>query len=174
MAQEAPAALGGAWRRIGRSLLGLVAGLALHPGLAADAKSDPRWSELSVPQREILAPLSGEWDRLDSASRKRWLGVAKRYPKMTPVGQKRVQTRMRKWAALTPQQREEARAQYKHMKRKTGSAELRREWQRYQALPPQEREALAAGERKRKTNPTSTKTKRKRPSTAPATEEFSQ
>jgi len=171
MAQEAPPALGRAWRRIGRSLLALAAGLALHPALAADPKSDPRWAELTPPQREILAPLSREWDRLDSASRKRWLGVAKRYPKMTPVGQKRVQTRMRTWAALTPQQREEARAKYKRMKRKNGSAELRREWQRYQALSPQEREALAAGERKRKSGG---KTKRKRASTEPASEEFSQ
>jgi len=174
MAQEAPAALDRAWQCIGRSLLALATALALHPALAAGPKSDPRWNELSAPQREILAPLSGEWDRLDSASRKRWLGVAKRYPKMTPVGQKRVQTRMRKWAALTPQQREEARAKYKRMKRKSGSADLRREWQRYQALSPQEREALAAGERKRKTNATGSKTKRKRPSTAPASEEFSQ
>jgi hypothetical protein len=108
--------------------------------------------------------------------------VAQRYPKMTPIGQKRVQTRMKKWAALTPQQREEARAKYKRMKRKNDSTDLRREWQRYQALPPQEREALAAGEGKRK-NPgakssrsakSSKNAKRKRPGAAPTTEEFSQ
>jgi len=89
--------------------------------------------------------------------------VAQRYPKMTPIGQKRVQTRMKKWAALTPQQREEARTKYKRMKRKNDSKDLRREWQRYQALPAKEREALAAGE-----------PKRKRSSSASTAEEFSQ
>jgi len=98
---------------------------------------------------------------------------------MTPIGQKRVQTRMKKWAALTPQQREEARAKYKRMKRKNDSTDLRREWQRYQALPPQEREALAAGQGKRKhpgakSSKSGKNAKRKRPGAAPTTEDFSQ
>jgi hypothetical protein len=164
---QAQAPLGGRWQRARRVLVALGVAFALSPAFAAGSKADPRWHELTAPQREILAPLAGEWDRLDGDSRKRWLGVAMRYPKMTPVGQKRVQTRMKKWAALTPQQREEARAKYKKMKRKRGSKELKSEWQRYQALSPEERQALAAGERKRKTKST-----RKR--AAPATEEFSQ
>jgi Spy/CpxP family protein refolding chaperone len=164
---QAPASLGGRWRLARRVLAALVVAFALSPAFAAGSKPDPRWHELTAPQREILAPLAGEWNRLDRDSRKRWLGVAKRYPKMTPVGQKRVQTRMKKWAALTPQQREAARAKYKTMKRKRGSKELKSEWQRYQALSPEQRQALAAGERKRKTKST-----RKR--AAPASEEFSQ
>jgi hypothetical protein len=172
MAEEAQSrALGRRWRIARRVLLAVLAAFTLHPAVAEAAKPDPRWDELTPPQREILQPLAGEWDRLDAASRKRWLGVATRYPKMTPTGQKRVQTRMKKWAALSPQQREEARTKYKTMKRKRGSAELRREWQRYQALPPKEREALAAGERKRKST-----RKRAAGSAAPtpASGEFSQ
>jgi hypothetical protein len=180
VAEKTQSPLGGpAWQGARRALLAALlacAAVTLNSAIAGGAKPDPRWRELGAAQREILAPLASEWDRLDSASRTRWLGVAQRYPKMTPIGQKRVQTRMKKWAALTPQQREEARAKYKRMKRKNDSKDLRREWQRYQALPPQEREALAAGERKRKTpaGKGSKSTKRKRPSGAPATDEFSQ
>lgn len=169
MAEKTPGALVGGWRATRRGLLALAAALALQTAFAQGTAPDPRWDNLASAQQQILAPLAGEWDRLDPASRTHWLGVAKRYPKMTPIGQKRVQTRMKKWAALTPQQREEARAKYKTMKRKRGSTELKSEWQRYQALPAKEREALAAGERKRKAEG-----KRKRQSSAPAAEAFSQ
>jgi len=167
MVAKAQGALGDRWRVARRGLLALAAALAMQTGFAQDSAPDPRWESLGPGQQQILAPLASEWDRLDPASRSRWLGVAKRYPKMTPIGQKRVQTRMKKWAALTPQQREEARAKYKAMKRKRGSTELKREWHRCQALPAKEREALAAGERKRKT-------KGKRQGSEPAAETFSQ
>ncbi len=169
MAQEAQGTLTGRWRAMRRALLALATAVALQPALAERGAKDPRWESLAPAQQQVLAPLAGEWDKLDPASRKRWLGVAKRYPTMTAIGQKRVQTRMKKWAALTPQQREEARAKYKRMKRKRGSTDLKREWQRYQALPATEREALAAAERKRRAEG-----KRKRQSATPAPEAFSQ
>jgi len=150
MAEQTPAALGGCGQTARRTLVALVAAFAVHAACAQGAPQNPDWQALAPAQREILAPLAGEWDRLDPASRKRWLGVAPRYPKMTPLGQKRVQTRMKKWATLSPRQREEARENYKSLKRKRGSTELQREWQRYQALPPKEREALAAEAGKRK------------------------
>jgi len=167
MAAKAQSALGGRWRAARRGLLALAAALIMQTAFAQGTAPDPSWETLALGQQQILAPLASEWDRLDPASRKRWLGVAQRYPKMTPIGQKRVQTRMKKWAALSPQQREEARAKYKRMKRKRGSTELKSEWQRYQALPAKEREALAAGERKRKAAD-------KRRSSEPAAEAFSQ
>ena len=170
MAEPAPGgALGVCRRAARRALVALVAAVALQPAWAERTAPDPRWEALAPAQQEILAPLADQWNGLDASSRGRWLGVAKRYPKMTPIGQKRVQTRMKKWAALTPQQREEARAKYKKMKRKRGSKELKREWQQYQALSPQEREALAAPAHTRKP-----KTPRGRASGAPAPETFSQ
>ena len=118
----------------------LVSGNALAQ---AKKKPPPAWAELSPAKQKILAPLAGEWDRLDAANRTRWLGVAKRYPDMTPVGQKRTQSRMEKWAKLTPKQREEARKKYQRLKGKE-DADLRGMWQQYQALPPAERQALTA------------------------------
>lgn len=118
----------------------LVSGNALAQ---AKKKPPPAWAELSPAKQKILAPLAGEWDRLDAANRARWLGVAKRYPGMTPVGQKRTQSRMEKWAKLTPKQREEARDKYRRLKEKEDE-DLRGKWQQYQSLPPAERQALTA------------------------------
>jgi hypothetical protein len=110
---------------------------------AAPAKKNPSWSELTAAQQQILAPLASEWNGLDAGDKRTWLGVAKRFPKMTPIGQKRVHTRMKKWAKLTPEQRREARDRYRKLtpqKRR----ELEREWAKYQALPPEERARLEA------------------------------
>ena len=125
----------------------LMAALAAGATHAKDRYPDLTWVALEAPHREILAPLADEWDRLDSDSRMRWIGVAIRYPKMTPIGQKRVKTRIRKWAALTPQQRAEARAKYKRMRQQREAKRLQREWQRYQALTRAQREALSAQDR---------------------------
>jgi len=138
-------------RRLSRSTCGALLGAALLccaalAGAAAPpAQGAPSWAELSPPQREALAPLAGEWDKLDAEQKKEWLGVAKRYPKMTPTGKKRVQTRMSKWAALTPQQREQARENYRKMKEARKKKDLSKQWSEYQSLHPQEGQGAAPG-----------------------------
>jgi hypothetical protein len=112
--------------------------LAAAPDALAQSKA-PSWTELSPANQQILAPLSGEWDRLDAPARARWLAVAKRYPKMTPTGQKRVQSRMEKWAKLTPEQRRQAREKYRQLRKRE---DLGAQWQQYQSLSPQERQSL--------------------------------
>src|SRR5688572_18978498 len=47
----------------------------------------PAWSELTTPQKQVLAPLQGEWDALDTTRRKKWIAIADRYPKMKPAEQ---------------------------------------------------------------------------------------
>ena len=126
-----------------RALLAAVLLLALAATSAVAAPKDrgPQWASLTADQQQALAPLAGEWNRLDREQRIKWLGIAKRYPSMTPVGQKRVQTRMQKWAKLTPQQREQAREQYRSIGKIAPDRreELRRQWAEYQALPPHEK-----------------------------------
>ena len=83
--------------------------------------------------------------RLEPAQRVKWIGVAKRYSKMTPIGQKRVQTRMKKWAKLTPEQRKQARENYRRISKvppeKRG--DLQQQWDEYQSLPPRKKPAPA-------------------------------
>jgi len=60
----------------------------------AKAKARPAWAELTAEQQMILAPLKADWESLETERRRKWIGVAKRYGKMTPQGQERVQRRM--------------------------------------------------------------------------------
>lgn len=120
------------------ALLALVAGGAL----AAPKERGPQWASLTVDQQQILAPLQNDWPKLSPEQKTKWLGIAKRYSKMTPIGQKRVQTRMRNWVKLTPAQREQARERYRTLATKVApdrKERLRRYWVEYQALPPHEK-----------------------------------
>jgi hypothetical protein len=74
----------------------------------------------------VLAPLVGDWDDMDDARRRKWLGVAARFDTMSAEEQKRLQARMREWAKLTPEQRLKARQRYREL----------------QAIPPDQREAV--------------------------------
>ena len=101
-----------------------------------------QWAELNAEQQRILAPLKGDWDNLGRTSRRKWIGIAKRYPAMKPLEQERIQNRMQRWANLSPEQRAQARENYKRMAK--ASAEKRRkireQWLKYQAsLPPEQR-----------------------------------
>jgi len=126
---------------------------AAKPAAKAKANVRPAWAELTAEQQQILAPLKADWESLEPERRRKWIGVAKRYPKMTTLGQERVQRRMQVWAKLTPEQRRQARETYKQIVKvppeKRGK--LREQWAEYQSLPPQERESLApAPEKKRR------------------------
>jgi len=107
-------------------------------------KKGPAWAELSADHQMILAPLKPDWETLAPERKAKWIGIAKRYPKMKPQEQERVQRRMHDWAALTPEQRRQARENYRQMakvppdKRK----KLRQEWADYQQLSPAERDKL--------------------------------
>ena len=76
---------------------------------ATPQKKPPTWGELTQEQQQILAPLAGDWDNLEPARKRNWIGIAKRYPKMKPDEQARAQRRMQAWAKLTPEERQKAR-----------------------------------------------------------------
>jgi hypothetical protein len=69
----------------------------------------PQWTELSVEQRTILAPLSDDWDAMEYSRQKKWLGITRRFATMTPEEQRRIQGQMQEWGKLTPEQRRLAR-----------------------------------------------------------------
>ena len=57
----------------------------------------PQWTELSVEQRTILAPLSDDWDAMEYSRQKKWLGITRRFATMTPEEQRRIQGQMQEW-----------------------------------------------------------------------------
>ena len=73
-----------------QTLLALILGVSLAlPAAAAQVKAEakkpirPGWSELKPEQQKILAPLKADWETLEVERRQKWIGIAKRYPKMT-------------------------------------------------------------------------------------------
>ena len=104
----------------------------------------PAWAELTAEQQQILSPLKPDWENLDTVRKRKWLGIAKRYPKMAPQQQERVQKRMQDWARLTPEQRRVARESYKNLAKAPPDkrANLREQWAHYQSLSPMERQNL--------------------------------
>jgi len=126
-----------------RAILAAVMLLALGATAAIAAPKDrgPQWASLTADHQQALAPLAGEWDKLSKPHKTKWLGIAKRFPAMQSEEQKRVQTRMQKWAKLTPQQRDQAREQYRNIGKMAPDRreELRRYWAEYQSLPPHEK-----------------------------------
>ena len=133
-----------------RTFLTITATIALlvaliNPSSAAvPSLKQPKWGELSPQQREILAPLSLEWDKLESFRRKKWLGITRRYPSLSPEEQQRMQRRMQAWVKLTPEERTQAREQFKNLKQAPPELQqaIKQKWQEYEELPEAEKERL--------------------------------
>lgn len=106
------------------------------------AEAAPAWTELSPPQRQALAPLAGSWPGLSAAHKRKWIALSANYATLAPAEQALLHSRMGEWAALSPQQRTQARLNFagtKGMPRRDRKAK----WEAYQALPPEEKRRLA-------------------------------
>jgi hypothetical protein len=130
---------------------GVMLWLAVGPALAAlpalpavPPLDQPNWTALSAEQKQVLAPLASEWGSMDAFRRKKWLGIAQRYPAMSPTEQASVQRNMREWAKLAPEERKQAREQYKTLKKASPEERdaVRQKWEEYTALTPEERDQL--------------------------------
>lgn len=123
--------------------LAAVLGLALACiAVSAYAEEGPTWARLSAAQRQALSPLQRDWASIDASRKQKWLEVAARFPAMPADERQRVQERMAAWAALTPAERTRARMQFQES-RLISPEERQARWEAYQALPEDERVALA-------------------------------
>jgi hypothetical protein len=107
----------------------------------------PGWSQLNSQQKQTLAPLSGDWDKMDNIRKKKWLGIADRYPGMKEAERQRIQDRMREWADLTPEQRAKVRNSYKDFNQLPPEQKLliKQKWDAYTNLPPEQQQRLREG-----------------------------
>jgi len=135
--------------------LGVAAGALAQPDVAKAPKppakqvakkapGGPAWAQLDAQQQKVLEPLKPGWDNIAPDNKTKWLGIAKRYPKMKPEEQERVQRRMEKWANLSPEQRRLARDNFRTASKvsREKHKDLRQQWAEYQALSPNERQSL--------------------------------
>jgi hypothetical protein len=119
---------------------------ASQPKAAVNGKrtTKPAWAELTEPQRQALAPLSGTWDTVSEAQKRKWLALAENFPRLAPAEQDKLRSRMTEWVSLSPQQRSQARLNFGETK-KLAPDDKKAKWEAYQALPPEEKRKLAAG-----------------------------
>ena len=120
---------------------------ASNPGSAARATAasgvgGPAWSALKPAQQAALAPLQHDWSAMDAERKAKWLELAARLPSMPADERLRIQARMAEWARMTPSERGRARLQFQQA-RELGSESRQAQWDAYQALPADQRRALA-------------------------------
>ena len=126
--------------------------VASHPAASAPSASKvtiskPTWAELTPMQQQTLKPLASSWATLSEAHKRKWLEVSKNYPSLAPEGQATMHSRMSEWAALSPQQRAEARlnfAKTRELSKQLTAEEKKAKWETYQALSAEEKQKLAA------------------------------
>ena len=119
--------------------------IAQQPRPTANVEVDasgPGWAQLNNQQRAALAPLQRDWASIDAQRKQKWLEVAGRFPSMAPAERQRVQERMAEWARMTPVERTRARLQFQES-RQFSPEDRQSRWEAYQALPDDERKALA-------------------------------
>ena len=104
----------------------------------------PGWVALTPEQRTILAPLEKEWGQMDAFRRKKWIGIAERYPEMNATEQASMQRNMREWARLAPEERRIAREKYKTLSRVSPEERqfVKQKWEEYSQLTDAEKERL--------------------------------
>ena len=104
----------------------------------------PMWTELTVQQKIVLAPLSDDWDSLENYRQKKWLAIAARFTKVTAEEQYRIQGQMQLWGKLTPEERQQVREKFKTTSRLPieKKNELKQKWEEYQNLPEEQKAKL--------------------------------
>ncbi len=104
----------------------------------------PKWSDLSVQQKIVLAPLSDDWDSLENYRQKKWLHIVARFSTISPEEQRRIQEHMQEWAKLTSEERRLARENFKAANQLPSEKkkQLRQKWEEYSNLPEDEKEKL--------------------------------
>lgn len=102
----------------------------------------PYWSELSAKQQQALRPLAPHWHALNPGHKRKWLALSRNYANMSADDQATLHSRMIEWAALSNQQRAQARLNFAEVKR-VPADERKAKWEEYQALSEEEKRRLA-------------------------------
>ena len=125
-------------------LIGTTGAADLPTTVVLGTLPQPTWNQLSSQHKSILAPLANDWETMENVRKKKWLGIADRYPSMKADEQLRMQERMREWARLTPEKRAKIRDSYKDFnqlptEQKTA---VKQKWEAYSSLPAAEKQRI--------------------------------
>ncbi|WEN16362.1 DUF3106 domain-containing protein [Rhodanobacter sp. AS-Z3] len=132
------------------ALLGGMTAPALHAQNAApppprDQASAPHpWTSLDASQRDVLAPLKGEWDTMPPRKQARMLQRAEHWATLPPEKREAVTQHIAHWQEMTPAERKQARENMRkfHQMPAQQREQLHSTYDRFQKLPPAQRENL--------------------------------
>ena len=116
------------------------------PPIAQSSSAKPSnalWQNLSFSQKKALAPLAPHWAQISPAQKNKWLAMSNNFDNLSPREQATLHNRMADWAALSPQQRAQARLSFNQTKA-LGADQKKSQWEAYQALSQNDRKKLAA------------------------------
>lgn len=114
------------------------------PALAnKPVQTKPHWESMSAAQKQALAPLAQLWPSMSEGHKRKWLALSQNFAQLPDADKSTLQGRMREWAALSPQQRAQARLNFADAKQ-LPQDERRSKWEAYQALSAEEKQKLAA------------------------------
>lgn len=126
--------------------LALSAAIASEPPttVVIGTPPQPGWIQLSPQQKSILAPLAKDWDAMENVRKRKWLGIADRYPTMKADEQQRIQARMREWIKLSPIERTKARDSFKDFNQLPPEQKktVKQKWEAYSNLPQEEKQRV--------------------------------
>jgi len=111
-------------------------------GAKAVPATKPLWSELTAEQQQALKPLVPHWTTMNAGQKRKWLALSRNFANMSPDDQVTLHSRMIEWAALSNQQRAQARLNFAEVKR-VPADERKAKWEQYQALSEEEKRKLA-------------------------------
>lgn len=110
---------------------------------AAKVITKPEWHELNVSQQSALAPLAANWNTISEGHKRKWLEISRNFATLPTSEKTLIHGRMTEWAALSPQQRSQARLNFAGARDLPADERLTK-WQAYQALSADEKQKLAA------------------------------
>ncbi|MBC7445215.1 MAG: DUF3106 domain-containing protein, partial [Polaromonas sp.] len=127
----------------------------VQPAAAASARAVVKtsasgldWSQLTAQQQQTLAPLAATWNTgMSEPQKRKWLEISKNYGSLAPQAQATLNSRMKEWVAMSPQERAQARLNFgklNEIARQLTPEEKKAQWEAYQALTPDEKQKLAA------------------------------
>jgi hypothetical protein len=103
----------------------------------------PEWQDLTAAQKQALSPLTQLWPTMTEPHKRKWLALSQNFAQLPDADKNTLQGRMREWAALSSQQRAQARLNFADAKQ-LPQDERRTKWEAYQALSAEEKQKLAA------------------------------
>ena len=115
---------------------------------AAALAARPAWTELTASQQQALGPLAGRWTEISEQQRRKWITLSQNFHKLPAPEQEKLHSRMTDWAALSVQQRNQARLNFAETN-KLAPDDKKAQWEAYQALSAEEKQKLAAGATKK-------------------------